>query len=148
MLIRLAQDSDLRILCNLDSVTDVSQWNLQHYQQAFKNEHYISFIIYNQQQILGCIIYSVVLDEAEIIRFFIACDHQSQGYGMYLLRNTLAIINDKHNVQQIFLEVNENNYKAIQCYQKNGFIITGVRKNYYMSNNQLFNALIMVKKYV
>ena len=92
-------------------------------------------------EILNNDLYSVFsLSEEETSEISVLKEKQGKGYGNMLLNYTVGIF--CKNGRKIFLEVNENNEKAIKLYKKNGFEEISVRKNYY-GNHQ--NALIMFK---
>lgn len=77
--------------------------------------------------------------------YFLAVDPnwQRRGYGNELLTHLLKIAADNQCVE-LFLEVRKSNFRAQSLYQKKGFIIIGLRKNYYCLPNE--DALIMCKK--
>ena len=79
-------------------------------------------------------------DSTDLFEIAVLKKKQGKGYGNALLKYTADIF--CKNGRKIFLEVNENNEKAIKLYEKNGFEEISVRKNYY-GNNQ--NAVIMMK---
>ena len=55
--------------------------------------------------------------------------------------------NKKHtNISKIYLEVSENNSKAIKFYQKNNFVFFKIRHNYYKGNIKKINAICYFKK--
>ncbi|MDO5088590.1 MAG: GNAT family N-acetyltransferase, partial [Leptotrichiaceae bacterium] len=105
------------------------------------------------EEISGYIIYYDTTENIDLFEIGIRKKYQGKGYGNILLGNTMNIFRNigkyennrlkKTDIgKKIFLEVNENNAKAIRLYEKNGFEKISVRKNYYGSGN---NAIIMVK---
>lgn len=67
-------------------------------------------------------IYTNVLDEAEIIYIAVADEYKRQGIAKKIIQSLCA---------DIFLDVNENNTPAINLYKSCGFIEYQRRKNYY-----------------
>ena len=49
-------------------------------------------------------------------------------------------------INNIFLEVNSNNFEAINFYKKNGFKTDSIRKNYYQKSRE--DAILMSKKII
>ena len=71
-----------------------------------------------------------IVDEAHITLLAIAPEYRRQGLGQLLL---LTLLKDAiaRQLEWATLEVNVNNTKAIDLYQKIGFEIVGKRKGYY-----------------
>ena len=71
-----------------------------------------------------------IVDEAHITLLAIAPEYRRQGLGQLLL---LTLLGDAiaRNLEWATLEVNVNNTKAIDLYQKFGFEVVGTRKGYY-----------------
>lgn len=71
--------------------------------------------------------YLILIDSIDIYEIFeiaVAKKWQKKGYGSKLLE---MLPNDK----EIFLEVCEDNIKAIKLYEKSNFNTIAIRKNYY-----------------
>ena len=71
-----------------------------------------------------------IVDEAHITLLAIASKYRRQGLGQLLL---LTLLHDAvaRQLEWATLEVNINNNKAIDLYQKFGFEVVGTRKGYY-----------------
>lgn len=52
----------------------------------------------------------------------------------------------KKGINSIYLEVNSNNFEAINFYKKNGFKTDSIRKNYYQKSRE--DAILMSKKII
>ena len=81
-----------------------------------------------------------VLDQVEVMNFYILPKYQGKGYGNELLEYVCNLV-DKRNKEMI-LEVRKSNEKAIKLYEKFGFKKVGIRKKYY---NNTDDAVIMTK---
>lgn len=79
----------------------------------------------------------------EIQRIYVSGEHQQKGLGKELLKiaEAEALASGAHT---IWLGVWENNQKAIQFYQKNGFSITGTH-DFWLGNDRQ-SDFIMCKK--
>lgn len=91
--------------------------------------------------IAGFIVYGTILDEAEILNIVIDNKYKGQGYGKYLLQETLNELKYK-NIKTVFLEVGDKNFPAISLYKKFGFEIYNKREKYYKNGEDA----IMMKK--
>ena len=95
----------------------------------------------------GFILFSSVLDEAEIMTFCVLLHSRRSGIGRFLLEQMVEWAKSQH-IRQIFLEVSEDNMPARQLYEKAGFVFLSKRPRYYHTTNGLKDALCMVKKIV
>ena len=88
--------------------------------------HYI--VYYNNDIVIGFINYYFMYDRIEIANFNVLEEYQHKGIGSRLLEYLINKYSDK--VNNITLEVRCDN-KAINLYEKYGFIKKAIRKNYY-----------------
>jgi len=110
------------------SIKDLENMNLQ---EAFK-----IWKIY-EDSLIGYVCFFHVKNEVEIIKIGIMKSHQGRNYGTYLIKKI-----KKLSIRKIFLEVSSLNKTAIKFYEKNGFKIIGLRKNYYtLKDNSKVNAI-------
>ena len=91
---------------------------------------------------LGYIIYWKLNEEAQIGNFAIHPDYRGCGLGEAVIGQVLGGLK-KTGVLYVFLEVRPSNYSARLLYEKIGFSVFGVRKNYYHSPPE--DALVMGK---
>ena len=90
-------------------------------------------------QLIGTAEFQHIQDEAQIIDIQIKLDYRRQGYGQTLLEAMLQIAQELKCIKAL-LEVRSKNTPAVQLYQKNSFVINGLRKGYYRDDD----ALLMV----
>jgi len=91
---------------------------------------------------LGYIIYWKLNEEVQISNFAVHPDYRGYGLGKAVLRQLLDELKKKE-VLYVFLEVRPSNYSARLLYEKMGFSVFGVRKDYYHSPPE--DALVMGK---
>ncbi len=90
----------------------------------------LNYLLINEDEIVGEIDYSLVVDEAEILYFYIIEEKRGNGYSKRLLEETINHLKAK-GIKKIFLEVNENNIIAKNLYNNFGFYLINKRTNYY-----------------
>ena len=83
------------------------------------------------------------INEAEILNIAVLPEYQGTGIGQIMLDCFLKNCIEKQ-IEVIWLEVRETNYKAQSFYSKNGFQTAYSRKNYYQ--NPIEDGLIMQLK--
>lgn len=96
------------------------------------------YVITNNERVIGFISLNNFQDEMEILDIVIDENYRNQGNGYDLLDYVL-----NENKKKCFLEVNENNSNAIKLYEKLGFNVISIRKNYYKGAD----AYIMERKF-
>jgi ribosomal-protein-alanine N-acetyltransferase len=78
----------------------------------------------------GFVILQVIAPEAEVVTIVVDPGRRGRGEGRKLLRGALQAAAER-GVSDVFLEVDETNAIALALYEKNGFIRTGRRPDYY-----------------
>jgi len=84
----------------------------------------------------------VIFDEGHITNVAVHPLFRNRGIGSLLLTR-LAEVCREHDVKFLTLEVRRSNLAAQNLYYKHGFVHMGVRRRYYLDNNE--DALIMWK---
>jgi ribosomal-protein-alanine N-acetyltransferase len=113
-------------------------WNRETWTRFLKNKSY-TLVVDNPNQIRGYLLFSKLIDEAEILRIATKPEYQHQSVGKTVFQEMIDELSAER-FQQVVLEVREDNNIAIRFYLKQGFKKTGVRKKYYQ--NPICNALI------
>ena len=144
MKIRQAKSNDLPLLAKLDKLTNLTNWQQEEYQSSFNNKNHYMHVLENDiNDVIGVIVTSVILDEAEILQFWIKNTSKQRGYGKILLAHVLDTLR-VNRVLRVFLEVREDNIPAIRLYEKSGFVVVGRRNNYYTVDCWHYDALTLL----
>lgn len=114
-------------------------WNIDILKDELKSQNSEFVCAKIENKVVGFAGIKIVLDTADIMNIAVKEDYRRQGIATLLLNNILDICNEK-NIKTINLEVNEENFSAIQLYQKFGFKENGRRKKYY---DNKFDAILM-----
>lgn len=115
-------------------------WSLKNYEDEFAHPGSRLKKAVFKSRICGFAVSRTVLDELHILRICTVNEFQKNSIGTALLN---SLIEDFRSLVTIcLLEVRDDNIKALSFYKKNGFKITGKRKNYY---GQGIDALNMTK---
>ena len=97
------------------------------------------FIAEEEFKIVGYIIAWYIARELHIGNVAVVPERQGQGIGKFLLSNLFALLND---YEISYLEVRENNIRAIKMYESFGFSPLYKRRAYYPDGE---DAVIMIK---
>lgn len=101
-------------------------------------EKYALDIIGGKSEFIGYLIANFVCDESELLRVAVDLKYRNMHVGALLIERYLTSRRDY--IKNYFLEVRENNKPARHLYEKYGYQVIGIRKNYY--KNPIENAVI------
>jgi ribosomal-protein-alanine N-acetyltransferase len=132
--------SDLDAMMSLDSLVSASPWSRQslaRYCEPAPADSHCAFVCEVSLSFSGFLIYSRLLDEANIDNVAVSPHYQGRGFGRALLLTAL---------KRCMLEVRESNVAARALYENNGFVIDGVRPQYYKTQQGREDALLMSRR--
>lgn len=122
-----------------DSAYDTgSPWKIQAFRSDIFRPESQYFVIYEDQQLIGFLGTTVVLDQIDITNVAVLPAKQNQHVGRKLFTEWFKTL-DKGT--QLFLEVRVSNLSAIKLYQSLGFVKVGQRKRYYRDPEEDANLL-------
>jgi ribosomal-protein-alanine N-acetyltransferase len=138
MIIKKATGLDIRRIDELERAIFSDPWSKPSLIYTAGRD-YFKVAVSDSGIVIGYI--AAVGDDNETDLQILAVDEnfRRQGVAQQLLETLLT---DRPNAK-IWLEVRENNAPARTFYEKNGFIIQYVRKDYY--RNPIENAVVMLK---
>ncbi len=141
MIIRTMQKGDVAAVAALEAQIFSMPWSAAGFADTLLRKDVIFLVAYEQDELLGYVGIYCTLDEGEITNVAVAPAARRRGIARALLtelKRQLAC----RNVAQIVLEVRVSNEPAIRLYEKLGFSVLGVRKNFYEKPTE--DAYIMV----
>ncbi|HEX4880146.1 MAG TPA: ribosomal protein S18-alanine N-acetyltransferase [Limnobacter sp.] len=98
------------------------------------------------EQLLGYIVLMHVVDEFHLLNISVRADLQGRGHGKHLLLWGIDHAR-MSGATGMLLEVRPSNTPARALYEKQGFKLIGVRKNYYPARVGREDALVMFKNF-
>jgi [ribosomal protein S18]-alanine N-acetyltransferase len=125
--IRDASPADLPALVALDRVASSSPWSPGQFAESLASHRVL--VLEVKGDIVWFMVFSLVLDEAELFSVAVDPSRQGQGYGTALVKR--LVDDNRGHASRIFLEVRVSNLRAIELYRRLGFTQQGVRKGYY-----------------
>ena len=117
-----------------------NKWQTKDIENMNSTENYGFIIIKDGSKTAAYLISYDTSDSIELFEIAVDSSYQRQGMGTILLKT----LSEENRDRNIFLEVSEDNEKALLLYKKNNFKQISIRKNYYKGNK---SAIIMVRKY-
>lgn len=135
---------DIDFIKNLELENNLSSWSIKDYKEEIDRPNSISLIITKDKCkcgfLIGRLINIETKREAEIYNIAIAKKFQNKSLGTTLLKEFIKM-GQQNKLENIFLEVRESNYTAINFYRKNNFVEIGKRPNFY--NDPLEDGILM-----
>lgn len=117
-------------------------WSEKAFDDVIDSDNYKYIVALVDGHVVGYAGMQHVLDEAEITNIAVASDMKRLGIATKLLE-TLEEIGRRNNIKYIHLEVREGNKPARTLYENQGFLVDGMRKNFYQKPTE--NAVLMTK---
>lgn len=85
----------------------------------------------------------IIVDEAHITNIAVHPEFRGVGIGDIIVQELISLCKN-NKVRDITLEVRKSNIPAQNLYLKHGFLEEGIRKGYYLDNNE--DGIIMWKR--
>lgn len=129
-------------VCEIEKMCFSHPWSRQSLESELSNETSLFFAALENNEVVGYIGMSVVLDEGYIFNVAVDENFRCRGVGSALVRE-LITYSKKNNLSFVTLEVRKSNENAAALYSKFGFIKVGERRDYYSSPKE--DAVLMTK---
>jgi [ribosomal protein S18]-alanine N-acetyltransferase len=135
---------DLEEVLEIEALSFPTPWSRNAFlYELMENERALYYVAKNSfQKVVGYVGMWIVFDEGHITNLAVHPSYRHQGAAKFLLRNFIKTAREKE-IKHLTLEVRRSNLIAQELYQKMGFVHMGVRRKYYLDNNE--DALIMWK---
>jgi len=143
MTVRAAEERDLRAVAQLERLCFSEPWSEVSLAEHLASPLSVSLICEEEGEVLGYAYGSVIPPEGELYRIAVAHRARRSGLGSRLLSEFLSALGAAGAIS-VYLEVRESNLAARALYEKHGFSLVGIRRNYY--HEPLENAAIMQKE--
>lgn len=146
---RRAQASDVTRLAAIDAQVSVRPLSEAQYQRFCGNAQSPGnrgLVAELAGQVCALVVYSLVLDEVNIINIAVEPGHQGRGIGRQLLQGALADMRES-GARRCLLDVRGSNTPARALYESEGFVLDGTRPAYYTTEQGgREDALLMSKQ--
>lgn len=128
--IRRLELSDVESLTRLDEEIFEQPWEEASFYFSLENEFTYGIGIEKDGELVGYMIFSCILGDANLDNIAIKKEHRKLGLASVLIEKLIKI-SEENEWNQIMLEVRNSNREAISLYEKFGFRYISTRKNYY-----------------
>lgn len=141
--VSLMDENDIDGVLEISNISFSSPWSKASYEQELSNSLAKYFVAKLNNKIVGFIGTWIIVDESHITNVAVHPDYRKLGIASKLIEELISYC-DKENCIAYTLEVRAGNKPAISLYEKHGFKIDGVRKEYYQDNKE--DALLMWRR--
>jgi ribosomal-protein-alanine N-acetyltransferase len=131
-MIRELQEHDIPQILKVERMSFSSPWSEAAFYQELRKYYALSKVAVLQDKIIGYICVNLIFDEGHILNLAVHSDFRRQGIATRLMEEILKTSGGK-SCSAFYLEVRGSNTEARTFYERLGFKIAGVRKNYYVS---------------
>lgn len=141
LIIRLAEEKDIKPMANIDIMCFSVPWSEKSFEQEIRNNHLASYIVAEiGHKVIGYAGLWLVSGEGHITNVAVHPEFRRKKIGEALICALLSHT-IKNGALSHTLEVRASNEAAISLYTKLGFVPAGIRKSYYEDNDE--DAIIM-----
>lgn len=135
---------DLNEVLEIEALAFSTPWSRNSFlYELLENERAFYLTAKNEYgRVMGYVGMWIVFDEGHITNLATHPQYRRQGVARKLMYELIAASKER-GVRYLTLEVRRTNSEAQELYQKLGFVHMGVRRKYYLDNNE--DALIMWK---
>lgn len=124
--------SDILEVKELENSQNINILSVESMKKDLKDTNYIYFVAKQDNEIIGYIAISKVLDIVDILSIVVKQNYKREGIATTLLKYIFNL----DNVSKIMLEVRKSNIIAQSLYEKLDFKKIHIRKNYYLDNHE------------
>lgn len=138
----LVDDKDLDGVLEVEAESFTNPWTRDMYSWELQNRSLCHILLVRTEacHVAGFCAFWLVFDEIHINNVAMRPDFRERGIGTALLRRVLAEARQL-GARRATLEVRASNERARRLYERLGFYVAGVRRNYY--TNPVEDALIL-----
>ena len=97
-------------------------------------------------ELVGYCVQTQAAGECHLLNLCVDPEWQRRGLGSLLLDHSIRLAR-LLNCKSMFLEVRPSNPAGYRLYEKNGFTVIGVRRDYYTSDEGKEDAIIMKREH-
>ncbi len=137
---RPMQREDIDQIYHLEKLIFPSPWSHSSFEAELLHDYSRCLVVSNENTIIAYTVFWIIEDEIHIANLAVRESYRGFGIATWIMDIIFTIAN-ANNIKIMHLEVRKSNTNAICLYQKFGFNIVGIRKNYYETEKE--DAILM-----
>ena len=143
MQVRRMLEADLPCVESIEKESFSNPWSIDSVQKAMQNSENVYLVADIDGRVVGYAGFWCSFESADLCNIAVAPGFRRRGVAVAILQEAFQLLAEK-DVQKILLEVRCSNEPAILLYQREGFEILTIRKEYYTNPRE--DAWIMQKE--
>jgi ribosomal-protein-alanine N-acetyltransferase len=130
--IREMQKQDIKEILEIERVSFTSPWSETAFLNEIDKSYALARIALFKHAVIGYICVNYILNECHILNIAVHPEFRRQGVATALMEDALMELRRK-GCGFFYLEVRISNLGARRFYERFGFRVAGVRREYYIS---------------
>lgn len=139
--IRQMYPTDIPEVVNIERTIFTTPWSETSFLQEINNLYSIKKVAVLNNTTIGYVCANHILNESHILNLAVHPEFRRCGIATKLIKEVLKELKEK-GCDFVYLEVRGSNLSAKKFYEKLGFIIVALRKDYYILPRE--DAIILV----
>ena len=132
---------DIPGVLEIERMSFSAPWPESAFLQEILKSYAYSRVAEKEKKVIGYLCVNYVLDEGHIMNLAVHPDFRRQGIATLLMGEAIHELR-RRGCDALYLEVRVSNYTARNFYERFGFGIAGIRKDYYTSPRE--DAVLMM----
>src|SRR6185437_12180563 len=135
----MAQDDQPQIL-EIEKRCYPNPWSEESFRAEIAKPYSHIWVLTDDEtdsEILGYVVFWLLFDECQILNIAVDLPHRGLGHAQRMIGKVIQEAIRK-NCKRALLDVRKSNQAAIQLYQKMGFFITQLRREFYSNGEDAY----------
>lgn len=129
-MIRFMEERDLCAVAEIEKGIFSQPWSRDGFYSSMISKDTIYLVVEKDGEIVAYCGLLQALDEADITNVAVKKESRGQGIAFAMLKELMRLGEEK-GINAFTLEVRKSNEAALALYEKLGFEVAGIRKNFY-----------------
>ena len=146
--LRPMTEDDLEAVLKIESKSYPAPWTRENFVQEINKPFARTLVITDDEtdsKVIGYITYWMLFEECHILNLTVALEYRGLGFAQKLVRQALNE-SIKKDFKRLFLEVRRSNEAAVKLYQKMGFFIDHIKKDFYQDGEEAYFMVLYLDK--
>ncbi len=127
---RRMTEQDLDEVVAIEDAVYPHPWSRGNFIDSIRSDYQAWVLRDGTGRLLGYFLLMFAVDEVHLLNISVRGDLHGRGLGRYQLQKIVAL-GQQGGMQSVLLEVRPSNVRALEVYERYGFVRIGLRKNYY-----------------
>jgi ribosomal-protein-alanine N-acetyltransferase len=146
--LRPATEQDIPKVMEIERVSYPFPWTEEAFIHEFQKP-FSHFLVLSDDQtdelIAGYLVFWMLFEECHILNIAVHSNYRGLGFAKQMLSKARDMALQK-NLKRMFLEVRKSNVAAVALYQKLGFFIDHIKKNFYEDGEDAYFMQLFLDK--